>query len=336
MAKQTWAPGTMISPLPPALIASGNMTSPNVMTAAWTGIICSDPVITYVSIRPSRYSHELISQSKEFTINVPTWKIASAVDTVGVKTGRNINKFELTGLTPEPCTKISAPQVKECPISIECKVLEVRSFGTHDMFLAEVVAVNVDEQYIEENNALNLEKAGLLAYAHGFYYTLGRKIGKFGFSVEKKEANKTITLKTDEKINKEKNISKLNNLKSDETFIENGVEVIVKKTKLTSTDKTPKDKASQTHKKSDEKFGKKRTISKFNKARSNEKFVENGVEVIIEKTKFKKTEKPEKNKTQPTSRKTDKFSKKTSKKTNYEPYSFKKKPDGSFKKNKSK
>ena len=330
MAKQTWAPGTMISPLPPALIASGDMTSPNVMTAAWTGIICSDPVITYVSIRPSRYSHELISKSKEFTINIPTWKIASAVDTVGVKTGRNLNKFELTGLTPEPCTKISAPQVKECPISIECKVLEVRSFGTHDMFLAEVVAVNVDEQYIEENNALNLEKAGLLAYAHGFYYTLGRKIGKFGFSVEKKEPNKTITLKTEEKLNKEKNI------KSDETFIENGVEVIVKKTKFTKINKTEKDKASQTYKKADEKFGKKRTISKFNKARSNEKFVENGVEVIVEKKHFKKTEKSETNKTQQTPRKTDKFSKKTSKKTNYEPYSFKKKPDGSFKKNKSK
>ena len=281
MAKQTWEPGTMISPLPPALIASGNMNTPNVMTAAWTGIICSDPVITYVSIRPSRYSHELISKSKEFTINIPTWKIANAVDTVGVKTGRNLNKFELTGLTPEPSTKISAPQVKECPISIECKVMEVHSFGTHDMFLAEVVAVNVDEQYIEENNALNLEKAGLLAYAHGFYYTLGRKIGKFGFSVEKKSPNKTITIK------------------------------------------------------SDKKFGKEKTISKFNKAKSDETFIENGVEVIVKKNKFKKPEKTEKETKLPLkNKKTDKFSKKTSKKTSYEPYSFKKKADGSFKKKK--
>jgi len=280
MAKQSWAPGTMISPLPPALIASGDMSSPNVMTAAWTGIICSDPVITYVSIRPSRYSHELISKSKEFTINIPTWKIANAVDTVGVKTGRNLNKFELTGLTPEPSTKISAPQVKECPISIECKVLEVRSFGTHDMFLAEVVSVNVDEQYIEEDNALNLEKAGLLAYAHGFYYTLGRKIGKFGFSVERKAKNKTITLKADEK------------------------------------------------------FGKEKSILKFNKAKADETFIENGVEVIVKKTKIKKPEKIEKNKNSTKNSKSDKFSKKTSKKTNYEPYSFKKKPDGSFKKKK--
>jgi len=129
MAKQTWLPGTMISPLPPALISSGDMNKPNVMTAAWTGIICSDPVITYVSIRPSRYTHELISKNQEFVINIPTWKIASAVDTVGVKSGRDIDKFALTGLNPEPASKLKAPQVKECPISMECKVLEVKSFG---------------------------------------------------------------------------------------------------------------------------------------------------------------------------------------------------------------
>lgn len=190
MSKQTWRPGTMLSPLPPALISSGDMEHPNVMTAAWTGIICSDPVITYVSLRPSRYTHELVSQNKEFVVNLPTWKLAPAVDTVGVKSGRNLDKFALTGLTPEPSTKLNAPQIKECPVSMECKVLEIRPFGTHDMFLAEVVAVNVDEQYIDEKGALDLEKAGLLAYAHGFYYTLGRKIGKFGFSVEKKKKRK--------------------------------------------------------------------------------------------------------------------------------------------------
>ena len=236
MAKQTWNPGTMLSPLPPALIGSGDMKSPNVMTAAWTGIICSDPVITYVSIRPSRYSHELISKNKEFTINVPTWKIASAVDTVGIKTGRNLDKFALTGLTAEPCTKIKAPQIKECPISMECKVLEVRSFGTHDMFLAEVVAVNVDEAFINDNQALDLEKAGLLAYAHGFYYTLGRQIGKFGFSVERK--TKTLTVAS-QKFGKENSEKKFKKATSDESFIENGVEVIVKKTKLKKTTNKP-------------------------------------------------------------------------------------------------
>ncbi|MBR2273951.1 MAG: flavin reductase family protein [Alphaproteobacteria bacterium] len=189
MTKVAWRPGTMLSPLPPALVTSGDKNHNNVMTAAWTGIICSDPVITYVSIRPSRYTHTLISQNKEFVINIPTWKIASAVDTVGVKSGRDIDKFALTGLTPEPCQKIKAPQIAECPISIECKVIEIRPFGTHDMFLAEVVSVNIDDKYINEDGALDLEKAGLLAYAHGFYYTLGRRIGKFGFSVEKKKKN---------------------------------------------------------------------------------------------------------------------------------------------------
>ena len=193
MTKVIWKPGTMLSPLPPALISSGDMEHKNVMTAAWTGIICSDPVLTYVSLRPSRYSHTLISKTKEFVINLPTWKQASAVDTVGVKSGRDIDKFALTGLTAEPCHKVKAPQITECPVSMECKVLEIRSFGTHDMFLAEVLAVNVDDKYIDSTGALDLEKAGLLAYAHGFYYTLGRKIGKFGFSVEKKKTRKKIT-----------------------------------------------------------------------------------------------------------------------------------------------
>ena len=229
--KQTWNPGTMLSPLPPALITSGDMENPNVMTAAWTGIICSDPVITYVSIRPSRYSHELISKTKEFVINVPTWKMAPAVDTVGVKTGRNFNKFTSTGLTPEPSSKLSTPQIKECPISMECKVLEIRPFGTHDMFLAEVVAVNVDEDYIDNDGALDLEKAGLLAYAHGFYYTLGRKIGKFGFSVEKKK--KPLTLSTS-KFSKEKTLVKFQKA----TLSENTQEPIVIKKKKINLKKT--------------------------------------------------------------------------------------------------
>ena len=245
MTKITWKPGTMLAPLPPALITSGTIDKPNVMTAAWTGIICSDPVLTYVSIRPSRYTHALISQNKEFVINLPTWRLAEAVDTVGVKSGRDIDKFALTGLTAEPSSKIKTPQIAECPVSMECRVLEIRQFGTHDMFLAEVIAVNVDEKYINEAGALDLEKAGLLTYAHGFYYTLGRQIGKFGFSVEKKRTRKT-------------------------------------------------------------------------------------TEAIIAKAdkKFSKKEIPQKSKP------STKFSHKENKKTSYEPYSFKKKSDGSFKKRK--
>lgn len=190
MAKVCWKAGTMLAPVPPALISCGTMDKPNVMTAAWTGIICTEPTLVYVSIRPSRYSHELIRQTGEFVINVPTVALAKAVDLCGVKSGRNVDKFKLTGMTAASCEKVSAPQIVEAPISLECKVKEIISCGTHDMFLAEVLAVDVDEAYIKGNQALDLQKAGLLAYAHGFYYGLGRKIGKFGWSVEKKSTKR--------------------------------------------------------------------------------------------------------------------------------------------------
>ena len=277
MAKITWKAGTMLAPVPPALITSGDMKKHNVMTAAWTGIICSEPVLTYVSIRPSRYSHEIISKNKEFVINLPTWKYANAVDTIGVKSGRDMDKFALTGLTAVKSSKVKAPGIEECPVSLECKVIEVKSFGTHDMFLAEVVAVDVDEKYIDEAGALDLEKAGLLAYAHGFYYTLGRKIGKYGFSVEKKK--KTATAK--------------------ETVL-----------------------------KADSKFG------KAKKKMIEEKTLDSGVEVVIKKARFNKPEKKTDKKLLSTKKvkMADKFKHKENKKTNYEPYSFKKKSDGSFKK----
>lgn len=179
-----------MAPVPPALISCGTLDKPNVMTAAWTGIICSEPTLVYVSIRPSRYSNELIRQSGEFVINVPTTKMAKAVDLCGVKSGRDTDKFKLTGLTAGKSAKISAPQVVEAPVSLECKVKEITSHGTHDMFLAEVVAVDVDDTYISGKQALDLQKAGLLAYAHGFYYSLGRKVGKYGWSVEKKSTKR--------------------------------------------------------------------------------------------------------------------------------------------------
>jgi len=190
MAKITWRAGTLLAPLPPALISSGTIKKPNVMTAAWTGIIASDPVITYVSIRPSRYSHEIISQTKEFVINVPNLPLLKATDFCGVKSGRNTDKFKACDLTPERCDFIKAPQIKEAPISLECKVLSVQTYGTHDMFLAEVLAVHVDDQYVNDKGALNLQKANLIAYAHGFYFALGKKLSKFGFSVEKKKTIK--------------------------------------------------------------------------------------------------------------------------------------------------
>lgn len=202
MTKITWKPGTMLAPVPPALISCGTLEKPNVMTAAWTGIISSDPVMTYVSIRPGRYSHDLIKNSGEFVINLTNLPLVKAADFCGVKSGRNIDKFKEMNLTAAPCSAIAAPQIAESPVSIECKVKSVTNYGTHDMFLAEVVAVNVDDKYLDEDGKLWLEKAGLVAYVHGFYYTLGRNLGKFGFSVEKnpkKSSEKTFEPKFDPK-----------------------------------------------------------------------------------------------------------------------------------------
>lgn len=199
MAKVAWKAGTMLAPLPPALISCGTLQKPNAMTAAWSGIICTEPTLVYVSIRPSRFSNELIRKSGEFVINVPTVEMAKAVDFCGVKSGRDIDKFKQTGLIAAKSSVVSAPQVEQSPISLECKVKEIKSFGTHDMFLAEVVAVDIDEKYLDKSSTLRLDKAGLLAYAHGFYYALGRKIGKFGWSVEKKSTKRKRAARTQTK-----------------------------------------------------------------------------------------------------------------------------------------
>ena len=186
MTKIVWKAGTLLAPVPPALISCGSVEKPNVMTAAWTGIIASDPAMTYVSVRPSRYSHKLIQESGEFVINLTTLPLVKAADWCGVKSGKDVDKFKAMGLTAKPCAQVKAPQIEEAPVSLECKVKSVTNFGTHDMFLAEIVAVDVDDRYLDEKGKLWLEKAGLVAYVHGFYSTRARKIGKFGFSVEKK------------------------------------------------------------------------------------------------------------------------------------------------------
>lgn len=183
MTKITWKPGTMEYPLPPVMVSCGTMEKSNIMTAAWTGIVSSEPPMTYVSIRPSRYSHELIKESGEFVINLTTLPLVTAADFCGIKSGREVNKFAEMNLTPQACTQVACPQIAESPVSLECKVVNVANYGSHDMFLAEIVAVNVDDKYLDENGKLCLEKAGLIAYSHNYYYTLGRNVGFFGFSV---------------------------------------------------------------------------------------------------------------------------------------------------------
>lgn len=191
MAKLQWKPGTLLAPAPPALVSCGTMEEHNVLTAAWTGIVNSEPPMTYVSIRPQRHSHSIIKEKGEFVINLPTEAIVKATDLCGVKSGRDVDKFALAGLTVEPSNLVAAPGIAECPISLECKVREVTSLGSHDMFLADIVAVDVDPKYVDEKGALHMEKAGLLAYAHGAYFGLGKQLGTFGFSVRKKPLKKS-------------------------------------------------------------------------------------------------------------------------------------------------
>lgn len=191
MAKLQWKPGTLLPPAPPALVTCGDMEKHNVLTAAWTGIVNSEPPMTYVSIRPERYSHGIITERREFVINIPCQSIVRATDLCGVKSGREVDKFALTGLTAEPSQLVAAPGIAQCPVSLECRVREICRLGSHDMFLADIVAVDVDGQFLDEKGALHLEKAGLVAYAHGAYYALGRQLGTFGFSVRKKPVRRS-------------------------------------------------------------------------------------------------------------------------------------------------
>ncbi len=172
------------------MVTCGTMEKPNVLTVAWTGIVNSEPAMTYISVRPSRYSHELISENKEFVINLTTAKTLKAADFCGVKSGRDVDKFAEAGLTPVAATAVKAPLIAESPLSLECRVTEVKRLGSHDMFLAEIVSVDVDDGYLDADGKFRLEDSGLIAFCHGGYYALGGKVGSFGFSVEKKKSRK--------------------------------------------------------------------------------------------------------------------------------------------------
>ncbi len=186
--KISWKPGTMIYPLPALLISCGSTPKEyNLFTASWAGTICSDPAMCYVSIRPERHSYEIIRRNMEFVINLTTEELARATDWCGVRSGRDYNKFEEMQLTPGPSEKVSAPIVMEAPLSIECRVKEIVPLGTHDMFIAEVLNVQADSRYLnEETGKWNLDESLPLVYVHGGYYKLGEKLGHFGWSVKKK------------------------------------------------------------------------------------------------------------------------------------------------------
>ena len=185
MSKVTWKPGTFLYPLPAVMISCGDMEKSNIITVAWTGIINTDPAMVYISVRPSRYSYNLIKEKGEFIINLTTKDLAYATDWCGVKTGAKIDKFKEMKLTKEKAKFVKCPMIKESPVSVECKVKEVRELGSHHMFVAEVLAINADEKYIDDKGAFDISKCDLIAYSNGNYYSLGKKIGRFGFSVQK-------------------------------------------------------------------------------------------------------------------------------------------------------
>lgn len=187
MEKRHLKPGTLLAPVPPALITVRGTAGVNVMTAAWCGILCSDPPMTYVSVRPTRWTHAILTETREFVINLPRARDAKKVDFCGIYTGAKINKMEKCGFHEVPGTVVAAPGIAECPVNLECRVTEIRQLGTHDCFVAEIVAVNADEELFDDGGKLHMERADLLAYAHGGYYGLGRRLGDFGFSARKKK-----------------------------------------------------------------------------------------------------------------------------------------------------
>ena len=190
MSKQVWKPGNLLAPVPPVLVSCGNMERPNLITIAWAGTINSDPVRVSISVRPERFSHGLITESGEFVINLPTRKILRAVDWCGVKSGREVDKFKEMGLTAVPGSAVSAPVLAESPVNLECRVFQTIPLGSHDLFLADVVAVDVDEELLDEAGRLRLDRADLAAYVHGAYYALGKQLGTFGYSVRKRAARR--------------------------------------------------------------------------------------------------------------------------------------------------
>ena len=190
MSKTMWKPGTFIYPIPAVMVSCGDMEKSNIITVAWTGILNTNPAMVYISVRPERYSYNLIKEQGEFVINLTNKELTRATDWCGCRTGRKFDKFKEMNLHKEKANFVKCPMIKESPVSIECKVIEIKELGSHHMFIADVLAINADEKYIDEKGAFDISKCDLISYANGGYYAQGKKIGKFGYSVQKKKKNK--------------------------------------------------------------------------------------------------------------------------------------------------
>ena len=191
MSKIKWKGGALLSPVPPAMVTCSDGEHDNIITIAWTGIVNTIPPKTYISVRPSRYSHKIIKESGVFAINLTTKALVRHADWCGVYTGAKVDKFQKCGLNREAATEIDCPLIAESPLSLECRVTDIIPMGSHDMFLADIVAVDVDETLVDGNGKLHLERADVVAYAHGDYFELGKRLGSFGYSVAKKKKKST-------------------------------------------------------------------------------------------------------------------------------------------------
>lgn len=187
MGRAYLSAGTLTAPLPAVMVTVGDMERANIITVAWTGILSTHPARAYISVRPTRHSHKMLTESGEFVINLTTEKLAYATDFSGIYTGSKLDKFEKLGLTKIKSKNVAPPTVAEAPLSLECRVCEVLAMGTHDVFIADILGVSVDDALLDEKGKIHLERAGLMAYAHGEYYALGKVIGKFGMSAVKKK-----------------------------------------------------------------------------------------------------------------------------------------------------
>ena len=188
MGKQNWKPGNMLNPVPAVMVSVADAEGcNNIITVAWAGTICTNPAMLSISVRPERYSYNMIKETGEFVINLTTEELAFACDYCGVTSGRDVDKFRKLNLTPLKMEHVKAPGISESPVNIECRVREIRELGSHHMFIADVVGVTVDDKYMDEKNKFNINDTGLVMYSHGEYFAMGEKLGKFGYSVQKKK-----------------------------------------------------------------------------------------------------------------------------------------------------
>lgn len=199
--RKSLSPGTLLSPVPPAMVTVGDFDNANIITIAWTGILASTPPKTYISVRPSRHSYKILKKRGEFVINLPSVSLARETDYVGIYTGAKVDKFEKCSLTKQKSERVAPPTIAECPIALECRVTDILPMGSHDVFMADIVSVSCHESIFDEDGKMHFERADLLAYSHGEYYSLGEIVGRFGFSADKPKKQEK-TKKISEKINK--------------------------------------------------------------------------------------------------------------------------------------